>query len=81
MSAVTYCTEAHCTVVRSTVAYCTVAYCTVKHCTLSHWCLKSIKSGFPIAIVTSLKNLDFLSQRIEAKKFTHGTLQDTKENV
>ena len=47
----------------------------------AHWCLKSIKSGFAIAIVANLKNLDVLSQRIDARKFTHGTLQDTKENV
>ena len=33
-----------------------------------HWCLKSIKSGFAIAIVASVKNLDVLSQRIDAKK-------------
>ena len=26
-------------------------------------------------------NLDVSSQRIDAQKFTHGTLQDTKENV
>ena len=47
----------------------------------AHWCLKSVKSGFPIAIVACLKNLDVLSLRIDAQKYTHNTLQDTKENV
>ena len=35
---------------------------------LFHWCLKLFKSGFAIAIVACLKNLDVLSLRIDAKK-------------
>ena len=45
-----------------------------------HWCFKSIKSGFAIAIVACLKNLDVLKVRIDAQKLTHDTLQDTKKN-
>ena len=45
-----------------------------------HWCFKSIKSGFAIAKVACLKNLDVLSLRIDAKKITHDTLPDTKKN-
>ena len=47
----------------------------------SHWCLKSIKNWFAIAIVACLKNLDVLSLRIDAQKWTHDTLQDTQENL
>ena len=46
-----------------------------------HWCLKSIKSGFAIAIVAGLENHGVLSERIDTKKLTDGTLQDTKENA
>ena len=53
------------------------------HITLyvTHWCLKSIKSGFAIAMAVGLTNLDVLSKRSDTQKLTHGTLQDTKENV
>ena len=33
-----------------------------------HWCLKSVKSGFAIAIVACLKNIDVWSLRIDAQK-------------
>ena len=46
-----------------------------------HWCLKSVKIWFAKAIVACLKNLDVLSMRIDAQKWMHRTLQDTKENV
>ena len=35
---------------------------------MEHWCLKSIKSGFAIATVAGLKNLDVLSEGIDAQK-------------
>ena len=43
--------------------------------------MKSITSGFARAKVPCLKNLDVLSPRIDAKKLTDDTIQDTKENV
>ena len=49
--------------------------------TLKHWCLKSMKSGFVIAKVSCLKNLDALLARTDAKKITDDSLKDSKENV
>ena len=40
-----------------------------------------MKSGFARAKVPCLKNLDVLLPRIDAKKITDDTLQDTKKNV
>ena len=40
-----------------------------------------MKSGFARAKVPCLKNLDVLLPRIDAKKITDATLQDTKKNV
>ena len=40
-----------------------------------------MKSGFAIANVPCLKNLDILSPRIDAQKWMDDTLKDPKENV
>ena len=62
-------------------AWCTIGEAWCATGAWCHWCLKSMKSGFARAKVPCLKNLDVLSPRIDAQKWTADTLKDTQESM